>query len=165
MTTTTDTSHEAFRKTKSGQKALRTLVYNAFLRAGDEGRTSKEVELELQRSHESVSARVHELLRQGFLVPSGQTRKNPSGMMAQVLVVPSKVREGNEPTPKASVKPTVCVVVLPSKDNQGRAVSDFIAVFSTFEQAQAFIRQKESNVHVQPGMLRIFTEELNPQGT
>lgn len=62
---------------------LHTVILAAIRGSGLTGMTCDQVELELQLSHQTASARVHELARRGRIV-TDSTRPTRSGRRAQV---------------------------------------------------------------------------------
>jgi len=57
------------------------------IRQSPEGLTTDEVQTILDLSHQTASARVHELERDGYIVPSGKRRLTRQGKTAHVWVV------------------------------------------------------------------------------
>lgn len=78
-------AHDSVRQAKD---VLRAKVVSYVASRGPSGATCDEVEVALQLSHQTCSARFTEAKARGTLVPSGTQRKTRSGRNAAVLVVP-----------------------------------------------------------------------------
>ena len=65
---------------------LRQQALEMIERAGGEGVTCEQVELAMGQSHQSVSARIRELVLMGKVVDSGARRANRSGRTARVYM-------------------------------------------------------------------------------
>jgi hypothetical protein len=63
---------------------LREVVLNAIRDAGADGLSSDEAEVVLAMTHQTVSARVHELARAGAIVDTGERRRTRSKRLATV---------------------------------------------------------------------------------
>jgi len=63
---------------------LREVVLNAIRDAGAAGLSSDEAEVRLAMTHQTVSARVHELARAGAIVDTGDRRRTRSKRLATV---------------------------------------------------------------------------------
>jgi len=82
-----ETSRAAAQDAAAGAGTLREQVYTITFERGDEGCTCDEAEQITGRTHQSVSARFNDLLRQGRIKDSGRVRKTRSKSMATVYVV------------------------------------------------------------------------------
>ena len=81
-----DTSVSAHDTTpESHRDSIRQKLYDVIA-ASPDGRTADELEVLLGMAHQTVSARLSELLRAGRLVDSGERRKTRLGKDARVLV-------------------------------------------------------------------------------
>jgi DNA-directed RNA polymerase specialized sigma24 family protein len=80
------TSKDAARAVDSRATILRHQVYTAILAAGERGLTADEVAAKLGISVLSARPRVSELAKaaQPWIVPTGERRKNESGLFAKV---------------------------------------------------------------------------------
>lgn len=67
--------------------SIRSRVYEALLRAGDQGLTHHELIAQLHRAESTVRGRCKELVDLGLARDSGRTRPAPSGLQATVWVV------------------------------------------------------------------------------
>lgn len=67
-------------------KATLRLYVHRLIRSASQGATCDEIETETGLSHQTVSARVTELKRAGWVVDSGRRRPTRSGRSAAVLV-------------------------------------------------------------------------------
>ena len=81
-----DTSQEAAAEIVALTPTLRAKVLLHVLGQGEHGATCDEVEQALGLSHQTASARVHELAQLGDLVDSGHRRKTRSNRNAAVYV-------------------------------------------------------------------------------
>jgi len=82
-----DTSADAFHKTPDKVRAAQRLsILKIIDAAGPDGMTSDEVEQKLSMPHQSVAARMSELLYQGLVKDSGRRRKTRHGRNARVVV-------------------------------------------------------------------------------
>lgn len=84
-------SEEAFASIKPGRAKVQTTVFNAIRVAGAWGRTCDELEINLKLSHQTASARVHELMKAGSIVAKSDRRMTRSGRKASVWVTPEHV--------------------------------------------------------------------------
>lgn len=66
---------------------LMVTVARAFLDAGVDGLTCDEVEFWTGLKHQTASARVHDLSREGKILVDGRTRKTSSGREAAVYIL------------------------------------------------------------------------------
>lgn len=71
------------------------VCFNEIVAAG--GLTVDQLEVILRRPHQSVSARVNDLVRKGWIVESGMKRKTRSGRQA-IVWVPSELARKEAPT-------------------------------------------------------------------
>ena len=85
------TSRDAAEKLLPRSGSMRRKLYEWIQQSG--GRTDYELERELHCSHQSISASRRSLVVDGWLVDSGQTRKNLSGNDCIVWVT-SSINEG-----------------------------------------------------------------------
>jgi hypothetical protein len=69
---------------KSG--TLRATIFRLIERAGDNGYTCDEMEIELNRSHQSISATFNSLKRDEWIIDGGQRRQTRYGNPAIVWV-------------------------------------------------------------------------------
>ncbi len=65
---------------------MRKVLYGGFITRGAYGATCDELENLLQIKHQTCSARIAEMCRDGQIVNTGQTRPTSSGSMATVYV-------------------------------------------------------------------------------
>ncbi len=72
------------RRDETPKQRLREVVLNAIRDAGAEGLSSDEAEVVLTMTHQTVSARVHELARAGAIVDTGKRRRTRSKRLATV---------------------------------------------------------------------------------
>ena len=79
------TSKDAARSMRPITSRLRTRVYSVIW--GAQGLTCSEVEERLSLSHQTASARIHELARMELIKDSGERRLTPSGRAAIVWEV------------------------------------------------------------------------------
>ncbi len=80
------TSRQAAKKARRRSKLDRVRVLEYVRSRGPLGATSDEVQRRLHLAHQTGSARVAELLKQGFIVESGRRRLTVRGCLADVLV-------------------------------------------------------------------------------
>jgi hypothetical protein len=81
-----DTSRAAADSVSESAAAMRAKVYNHVVLAQVWGSTCDEVEEALNMRHQTVSARVRELVLMGLIADSGQRRKTRSGRSAAVWI-------------------------------------------------------------------------------
>lgn len=81
-----DTSLAAAVSVATDTSRLRRLVLQHIAAQGDEGATCCECEIALRLSHQTCSARVNELKRDGRILDSGKRRPTVSGRKATVWV-------------------------------------------------------------------------------
>jgi len=79
-----DAAFKAVPEKIRGQR--RREVYGVIQAARSDGATSDEVEVVLNRPHQSVSARISELKRDGWIRGSGRSRRTRCGTLAEVYV-------------------------------------------------------------------------------
>jgi hypothetical protein len=79
-----ETSHMAAELLRPMVKRLSGQVLRTFLTVGQTGLTADAVQVRLRGTHQSVSPRVTELARNGWIVDTGQRRKTRSGRWAIV---------------------------------------------------------------------------------
>ena len=78
-------------------------VFNVLIKHGDEGLTTKEIEILTGDPH--TDSRVWELVKSGWIVRTDRKKRNPgplgigNGAVASIIIVPKHVREGGEPIP------------------------------------------------------------------
>ena len=65
---------------------LRAKVYQIIYRAGPRGKTCDEVEVAMHGRHQTVSARIRELVLSNDLIDTGLRRATRSGRMAAIYV-------------------------------------------------------------------------------
>lgn len=87
---TLQTSEEAFQSIKPSRAKVQTTVLNAVRAAAAWGRTCDELEINLKLSHQTASARVHELMKAGLIIAKDR-RMTRSGRKATVWVTPENV--------------------------------------------------------------------------
>lgn len=97
-----DTSREAAESVADSVASLRAEIYRRILRAGDHGMTCDELEIEIGRIHESISARVWDLnggnvKLQQRIEDSGARRMTRRKRRAIVWVV----KKGDQQAPQA----------------------------------------------------------------
>ena len=80
------TSYRAAVARFEGKRTLRARCFRTLLWLGLTGATTDELEMASDRSHQTISARVYELKKQGLIV-SRKTRATRSGCQADVWVV------------------------------------------------------------------------------
>jgi hypothetical protein len=83
------TSRLAAASMKASVEGLRNRVLGAIRHLGDHGASCDDVEMVLDMTHQTASARVHELAWAGFIQDSGRQRKTRSGRAAIVWVAAS----------------------------------------------------------------------------
>jgi predicted transcriptional regulator len=66
---------------------LQLKVFDLIRLAGWDGKTTDELEAALGLSHQSVSARVHELMKAGLIERRGARRRTRQGRMAFIFVL------------------------------------------------------------------------------
>lgn len=79
-------SVEAHKSVVSSKKVLRAKIFRYIEAQGLFGATCDEIELALELSHQTASARVTELKADDLVIWSGHKRKTRSGRNAAVLV-------------------------------------------------------------------------------
>ncbi len=83
-----DTSNVAFASTPAKARAKhRRIILDLVWAAGAYGKTCYEIEVALRLRHQTASARVSELLKDGWIEDSGQRRPTDTGRPARVLIV------------------------------------------------------------------------------
>lgn len=81
-------STEAFRSLGNSASEIRSMVFKFIESMGSIGATCDEIEVRLELSHQTASARCSELKRLGQIVEKGR-RPTRSGRSAAVLVAPN----------------------------------------------------------------------------
>lgn len=84
------TSRAAARSVRSKAPSMRERVYRAICAAGGHGCTREELQLLLHMKHQTVGARVKELIDDELIVDCGKRRKTTTGRWAEVLVAVAK---------------------------------------------------------------------------
>lgn len=69
---------------------MRKIIFNLIQASGDAGMATWEVEQTLQKDHASVSARVHDLVKENLLYDKGERRLTKNGKSAIVYVSAKK---------------------------------------------------------------------------
>lgn len=96
-----DTSREAAFNARHFRDTLREQVYQRFKLEQRDGRIDDELELDLGRSHQSISARRRELVLMGMVAKAGFKRRTRHGVRADVYVIaelaPKPPPEESEP--------------------------------------------------------------------
>jgi hypothetical protein len=83
-----DTSAEAQRQARPSDRArMSRAIYDQVKHRGESGVTCHEIELILGLQHQSASARITELVRDGWIKDSGQRRYTRGNRKARVYVV------------------------------------------------------------------------------
>lgn len=82
-----DTSKAAAQSVRKTAPAMRAKVLAYIKSQGGNGSTTDQAEVALGMSHQTCSARVHELAKLGAIEDSGVRRKTRSGRTARVYVV------------------------------------------------------------------------------
>lgn len=82
-----DTSLAAAESIERQAPTMQRAVLDCIVRGAQCRRTCDEVEVWLDMSHQTASARIRELAKAGTIVDSGQRRKTRSGRKAAVYVV------------------------------------------------------------------------------
>jgi len=82
-----DTSQTAAESIERRAPIMKRAVLDCIARGQGDGRTCDEVEAWLEMAHQTVSARIRDLVKSGTIVDSGQRRKTRSGRKATVYVV------------------------------------------------------------------------------
>jgi hypothetical protein len=82
----------AVARVKASAKGLRARVLGAIRDLGEHGAICDEIEVALEMTHQTASARVHELAWAAFIQDSGRQRKTRSGRAAIVWVASADVR-------------------------------------------------------------------------
>lgn len=77
--------NEALRSVKSRAATMRAMVLSHIRDRAKIGSTCDEAEMVLDMSHQTCSARIHELAREGAIVPSG-FRETRTGRKAVVYI-------------------------------------------------------------------------------
>ena len=101
-----DTSIAAHRSKSDDERvAMRARLLEYIRSRGAEGATADEVERRLGLPHQSASARISEMFRDGAIHDSGRRRKTAHGRAARVYLpgAPSATVPGEAPVPKAEV--------------------------------------------------------------
>lgn len=89
---TLQSSEEAFQSIKPTRVLVQTTVLNAIRAASTWGRTCDELEINLKLSHQTASARVHDLMKAKLIVAQVDVRRmTRSGRKATVWVTPENV--------------------------------------------------------------------------
>lgn len=83
-----ETSRDAARSMRIAAKQQEQRVLIAIYNRGSVGGTSDELEVQLQLTHQSASARVSELKKTGRIIDGGTRRKTRSGRYAVVYIFP-----------------------------------------------------------------------------
>jgi hypothetical protein len=73
------TSSKAAEKVLSKTGTIRRMVYDQIKSNNDYGMTDHELEMVLRGKHQTISASRRSLVVDGWIIDSGQTRKNPQG--------------------------------------------------------------------------------------
>ena len=82
---------------KDGNKMKsRATVYSLIKEAGKDGLTVDEISRKLRKAPNTISGRVTELKRDGFVKESTMRRKTRSGSTASVVVATKQKNHGNE---------------------------------------------------------------------
>lgn len=77
-----DTSYDAAKSIAGGAEAMRVKCLEVIRQNGSA--TCDEVETQLDGRHQTISARVRELVQLGFIYDTGERRKTRSGRSARV---------------------------------------------------------------------------------
>ncbi|MBD3262492.1 MAG: hypothetical protein GF334_12640, partial [Candidatus Altiarchaeales archaeon] len=81
------TSKKAAKSMEEAAPSLRQKVYNYLVALGTKGATDDELEQLTELKHQTVSARRRELVIDGYVRDSGETRASRSGRQATIWVV------------------------------------------------------------------------------
>ena len=84
-----DTSRAAAQSMRPHLQGLQAEVYRRVEQAGPDGCTCDELEVAMQGKHQTISARVRELVQAGHIVDSGHRRRTRSGRTARVYCASS----------------------------------------------------------------------------
>ncbi len=84
------TSRLAMASIGPSAEGLRSRVLGAIRDMGEHGAICDDVEVVLNMTHQTASARVHELAWAGFIIDSGRQRKTRSGRAEIVWVAASR---------------------------------------------------------------------------
>jgi hypothetical protein len=102
-----DTSAAAADSIKHDAKHLRAACFVHVIGSGDVGMTCDEVEVAMRGRHQTISARIRELVCEGRIIDSGRRRATRSGRKAAVYIATANATPlmvAMAPTPK-KVKP------------------------------------------------------------
>lgn len=103
--------------TDEGRLAMRTRLLGFIRSRGAEGATADEIEHALEFPHQSASARISEMLRDGAIHDSGRRRKTHQGRAARVYLL------GAPPEPAPSAAPMVQASILTGRGDARPAPS------------------------------------------
>ena len=81
-----DTSREAAESMALDAKHLRAVVYRHILGSGSVGMTCDRVEEIMDGRHQTISARIRELVNEGRIVDTGKRKPTRSGRQARIYV-------------------------------------------------------------------------------
>lgn len=131
-----DTSEAAAESMRGGAAAIvRQRVLDHIVKCGEAGATCDEVERQLVLTHQTASARVHELMRQGVIFDSGVRRATRSGRKATVwrwrtgqLVLPTPSPE--RAAKAASATPAAAPALSPDAESLRAALAPFADLLS-----------------------------------
>ncbi len=79
--------------------SIRERVASFIKKRGAMGATSDEIEHEMKLPHQTCSARVHELEKEGRIIDCGSRRKTRSGRKAKVFMEMATYLESSDPFP------------------------------------------------------------------
>jgi hypothetical protein len=81
-----DTSREAADSVGEGARQLRAVVFSRILHSGEVGMTCDQVEEAMNGRHQTISARIRELVNEGRIIDTGERRPTRSGRQARIYI-------------------------------------------------------------------------------
>jgi hypothetical protein len=81
-----DTSREAAESVVDNARQLRAVVFSRILGSGEVGMTCDQVEVAMNGRHQTISARIRELVNEGRIIDTGERRPTRSGRGARVYL-------------------------------------------------------------------------------
>jgi hypothetical protein len=81
-----DTSREAAESVGEGARQLRAVVFSRILSSGEVGMTCDQVEEAMNGRHQTISARIRELVNEGRIIDTGERRLTRSKRSARVYI-------------------------------------------------------------------------------
>lgn len=81
-----DTSREAAESIIDNARQLRAVVFSCVLSCGEIGVTCDQVEVVMSGRHQTISARIRELVNEGRIIDTGERRPTRSGRGARIYI-------------------------------------------------------------------------------